>query len=171
MRIGGIDPGITGAIGVYDTETGEVSVYDMPVLDVGVTKKGKASHRYEINEDELFSLLLGLRLDFVCVERVHARPLTGKPDGKVNASAVSMGRMCESFGIIRGILGALKVRRQFVEPQVWKRKMSLINRGKDDSRLMAIHRFPTADLGRKKDHNRAEALLLAEYARLYHMNL
>ena len=31
----------------------------------------------------------------------------------------------------------------------------------DKARLL----FPTADLDRKKDHNRAEALLLAEYSR------
>jgi crossover junction endodeoxyribonuclease RuvC len=47
---------------------------------------------------------------------------------------------------------------------VWKRSMGL-----DSSKSVSLDKarlqFPTADLDRKKDHNRAEALLLAEYSR------
>ena len=47
---------------------------------------------------------------------------------------------------------------------VWKRSMGLDSTKSvslDKARLL----FPTAELDRKKDHNRAEALLLAEYSR------
>jgi hypothetical protein len=38
-------------------------------------------------------------------------------------------------------------------------------KGKESARLRAMQLFPTADLRHKKDHGRAEALLLAVYLR------
>lgn len=167
MHILGIDPGITGALALYDTTTGDVEVRDMPTLDVSVTKRGKRSHRNEIEEGALWYAILMMSADVAIVERVRARPIMSRDGTQARAGIVQQGRMCEAFGIVRGVLGAMQLPRQFVEPSVWKRKMGLTGKGKDDSLLMARHKFPTVDLSRKKDHNRAEALLLCEYARLY----
>lgn len=49
-----------------------------------------------------------------------------------------------------------------VRPTVWKRALGL-GKDKEASRLKAMQLFPSADLRRKKDQGRAEALLLAVY--------
>jgi len=53
-----------------------------------------------------------------------------------------------------------------IKPADWKRIM-LLGRDKDDCRARAIELFPTllSQLQMKKHHNRAEAILLAEYGR------
>lgn len=48
-------------------------------------------------------------------------------------------------------------------PAEWKKAMGLIGRDKEECRLIAISRFPRAPLSRVQDHDRAEALLLADY--------
>jgi crossover junction endodeoxyribonuclease RuvC len=48
-------------------------------------------------------------------------------------------------------------------PSVWKQKMGLRGKDKAHARRMAQRLFPKAPLTRIKDHNRAEALLLALY--------
>jgi Holliday junction resolvasome RuvABC endonuclease subunit len=49
-------------------------------------------------------------------------------------------------------------------PGSWKKLMGL-SKDKEQVRAKAQQMFPTAELDRKKDHNRAEALLLAEMHR------
>ena len=49
-----------------------------------------------------------------------------------------------------------------IRPHVWKRTMSL-GKEKKQARLRAMQLFPGADLRRKRDHGRAEALRLAWY--------
>lgn len=54
---------------------------------------------------------------------------------------------------------------QFVRPQQWKRKFGLIGTSKDAARVLAVNKFPTlaAQLKRKKDHNRGDAVLIGAY--------
>jgi hypothetical protein len=66
------------------------------------------------------------------------------------------------YGAYLGILTALEIPFQEVRPQTWKKAYSL-NSEKSRSIIVAQQLFPGADIG-KKD-GRAEALLLAEYAR------
>lgn len=54
-----------------------------------------------------------------------------------------------------------------VSPAKWKQAMGLNKKSKDECIRVASQLFPHVDLARKKDHNRAEALLLAEYGRRY----
>ena len=49
-----------------------------------------------------------------------------------------------------------------VRPQDWKRYFSL-PKEKEHARALAISYYPQAPLARVKDHNRAEALLIARY--------
>ena len=52
-----------------------------------------------------------------------------------------------------------------ISPQAWKYSCELKGKDKDDSRLLAIKKFPflAGKLKRKKDVDRAEALLIALY--------
>jgi crossover junction endodeoxyribonuclease RuvC len=150
----GIDPGLTGAIGVLMERAS--AVYDMPT-----TVSGKGVVKREVSAAQLAFLLDAVIPEGECsviLERTSAMP------GQGVASMFSMG---VSRGIVLGVLGALKVRFHEVAPQTWKRHYGLIGADKDRSRTLALQLFPTLSsvLGRAKDHNRAEALLLAEYLR------
>lgn len=52
-----------------------------------------------------------------------------------------------------------------VAPKLWKAAIGLLGADKEQSRLLALKMYPEADIGRKKDHDRAESLLLVEYLR------
>ena len=72
-----------------------------------------------------------------------------------------------NFGLWRGLLAARGLKVEVVKPQAWKAAMGLAHKdsSKDASRTMARAMFPevAAKLARKKDHGRAEALLIAAY--------
>jgi crossover junction endodeoxyribonuclease RuvC len=65
-----------------------------------------------------------------------------------------------------GLLAALQIAYTTVRPAIWKRALGL-GKDKEAARLRAMQLFPAADLRRKKDHGRAEALLLAWWGRQY----
>ncbi len=56
-------------------------------------------------------------------------------------------------------------RVDLVTPSRWKKLLGLTGKEKEDSRLLALTLFPRAPLLLKKDNDKAEALLLIEYAR------
>ena len=53
----------------------------------------------------------------------------------------------------------------FVRPTKWKKYFNLINSEKDASRTRAIEIFPyySSNLSRKKDSNKADAILIASF--------
>jgi crossover junction endodeoxyribonuclease RuvC len=66
------------------------------------------------------------------------------------------------YGLWIGLLTTLQLPYTPIRPGIWKRSMTL-GKDKEAARLRAQQLFPSADLRRKKDHGRAEALLLASY--------
>ncbi len=162
----GCDPGQTGALALLaDGEPG--GFIDMPTIPRTTTGN-------EINAPELAALLRGV-IDvhngahiFAIVESVHAMPNGG------TASAFKFG---ESFGVLKGVLGALGIGFRLVQPEKWKKHFR-IHRSKDDrnamgesaykdlSRTLVIQRFPkvSGELARKKDGGRSDALLMALWA-------
>jgi hypothetical protein len=72
-----------------------------------------------------------------------------------------------SSGLLSGLLAAQGLPWQRVSASGWKRDMALHKRGKEGSLSLAARLFPAAaaaSLTRKKDHGRAEALLIAAWA-------
>jgi crossover junction endodeoxyribonuclease RuvC len=67
-----------------------------------------------------------------------------------------------SLGVIHGVMGALCIPWQPVTPSVWKKAAGLSS-DKEAARAQASKLFPDMELHRIKDHNRAEALLIARY--------
>jgi crossover junction endodeoxyribonuclease RuvC len=151
----GIDPGLSGAIAVIDEHGKVVSLNDTPTLAV---KKGKGTKHVYVESAMATLLEGGLRHDsIVILENVHAFPGQG---------VTSMFSLGVGVGIWRGIIAALKLPVEFVEPAVWKRAMGIpTGSDKSVSIVHAAQLFPGADLKRKKDHGRADALLIAEYSR------
>lgn len=152
LALCGIDPGLAGAVGIIDAEGGFLAVYDMPVLPT-------TTGRRHIDAAALADILRQHAPVFTMVERVGARPGEG-PTG-----AFSFGH---SFGTITGVLAALGLAHDLVQPAAWKRKAG-IPAGADKAASVAVCKrvLPgaAAHLTRVKDDGRAEALLLALEAR------
>ena len=157
MRIA-IDPGLSGAIAVIKDYSFEMlEVFDMPVMP-GTGK------RHQVNGAELAKILREAKAIHapvksneniqVYLERVSAMP------GQGVSSMFSFG--C-SYGIVLGVLAALQYSVTLVTPQSWKKRAGLIGKEKDAARTTAQLLYPAADLGRKKDIGRADALLIARF--------
>lgn len=147
MRILGIDPGITGAVAFLDNGIC-THVQDLPML---------------AGEVDGMALWAGLRLahemtpiDMVFLEETHAMPKTG-----------SMANYSQGFSkgaIVTALrIASLPITR--VQPSVWKTKLGLRGKDKDFGRRLAMELFPDQvdRISRVKDHNRAEAMLIARY--------
>jgi crossover junction endodeoxyribonuclease RuvC len=153
MRYVGIDVGITGAVAVLDK--GFVQLYDIPTREVG----GNAKVKREVDGPALARMLeyLPIQKTRVLIERTNAMP------GQGVASMFSMG---VSRGVVLGVLGCLALPYAEVTPQKWKKAFGLVKAPKSESIRLAIELYPAAAqwLTRAKDHNRAEAILLAHYS-------
>ena len=92
----------------------------------------------------------------VIIEQVSAMPGQG---------VTSMFNFGQSYGILKGICSAMQLPMYFVRPAKWKKYFNLINSEKDASRTRAIEIFPyfSGHLSRKKDSNKADAILIASF--------
>ena len=155
MLIIGIDPGISGAICFF--ENGEVKdVLDMPTMAEGKKNKRQINGRQIFNEISSRINNYDLKKINVVVEQVSAMPGQG---------VTSMFNFGQSFGIIKGICSAMQLPIFFVRPAKWKKYFGLINSQKDASRTKAIEIFPkiSSILSKKKDANKADAILIASF--------
>ena len=141
MRIVGVDPGMSGALAVYDHGTLE-SVHDMPVLDG------------QVDGGALAELLDEWGPEMVCVERVQPMPRVG---------TIASFKLGMNYGIVLGVATALSHPLTTLRPVDWKRRMGLIGKTKDASRRLAIELWPNhASMFRLAKHDgRAEAALIA----------
>jgi len=154
MLIIGIDPGISGSICFF--EDGKIlEVIEMPVMTEGKKNKKQVNGAQIYNE--FFKRIN--RKDYeirVVIEQVSAMPGQG---------VTSMFNFGQSFGILKGICSAMQLPVFFVRPAKWKKYFNLINSQKDASRTRAIEIFPyfSAQLSKKKDSNKADAILIASF--------
>lgn len=147
----GIDPGITGAVGVL--KNGQyLAVFDIPSM-----MKGGGTVKRETDPAglarEITSRVDSKEYCEILLERVNAMP------GQGVSSVFSFG---DSYGVCRAVIAVLGYPTVLVPPAVWKKHFNL-SRDKEESRTLAIRLFPNADLSLKKHADRAEALLMARY--------
>jgi len=155
MLIIGIDPGISGSI-CFLKDGKILDVVEMPTMTEG--KKNKK----QVNGSQIYNEILN-RINKieasdvrVIIEQVSAMPGQG---------VTSMFNFGQSFGILKGICSAMQLPVYFVRPAKWKKYFGLINSEKDASRTRAIEIFPyfSSQLSKKKDSNKADAMLIANY--------
>ena len=155
MLIIGIDPGISGSICFF--EDGKIiDVIEMPTMIEG--KKNKK----QVNGSQIYNEISKRISKFenheirVIIEQVSAMPGQG---------VTSMFNFGQSFGILKGICSAMQLPMFFVRPAKWKKYFNLINSQKDASRTRAIEIFPyfSTQLSKKKDSNKADAILIASF--------
>ena len=153
MIIVGIDPGIAGAICFFSSGN-VIDVIDMPTMAEGKKNKKQVNGRQIYNEIMLIKNKFKNEKMSVIVEQVSAMPGQG---------VTSMFNFGQSFGVIKGICSAMELPIFYVRPAKWKKYFNLINSEKDASRTKAIQIFPyiSPQLSRKKDANKADAILIA----------
>ena len=154
MLIIGIDPGISGSICFF--EDGKIiEVIEMPVMTEGKKNKKQVNGAQIYNE---FLKRINNKDDDirVVIEQVSAMPGQG---------VTSMFNFGQSYGILKGICSAMQLPMFFVRPAKWKKYFNLINSQKDASRTRAIEIFPyfSSQLSKKKDANKADAILIASF--------
>ena len=128
----------------------------MPIMTDG--KKNKK----QVNGSQVYNEVIKRIKQFeknqirVVIEHVSAMPGQG---------VTSMFNFGQSFGILKGICTAMQLPMYFVRPAKWKKYFNLLNSEKDASRTRAIEIFPyfSSQLSRKKDSNKADAILIASF--------
>ena len=153
MLIIGIDPGISGSICFF--QDGKIiDVVEMPTMTEGKKNKKQVNGSQIFNEISEKIKKLDKKEIKVVIEQVSAMPGQG---------VTSMFNFGQSFGILKGICSAMQLPMYFVRPAKWKKYFNLINSEKDASRTRAIEIFPyfSGQLSRKKDSNKADAILIA----------
>jgi len=150
MLVLGIDPGLSGALAMYDGTN--LLVVDMPTVEV--VRNGKTKR--EVSAPSLADIISGAGIKYAYLERVRAMP------GQGVTSMFSMGR---SVGVVEGVLAGCMIPVTLVQPKAWQKSME-VRDGKDGSRERAMQLFPfNSDLfKRKMDHGRSDAALIAMYA-------
>ena len=155
MLIIGIDPGISGSICFF--QDGVIKdVVEMPTMIEGKKNKKQVNGSQIFNEISEKIKNVDKKNIKVVIEHVTAMPGQG---------VTSMFNFGQSFGILKGICSAMQLSVYFVRPAKWKKYFNLINSEKDASRTRAIEIFPyySSHLSRKKDSNKADAILIASY--------
>jgi crossover junction endodeoxyribonuclease RuvC len=155
MLIIGIDPGITGSICFF--EDGKIiDVVEMPNMAEGKKNKRQVNGAQIYHEISKRIKNLEKKDIKVIIEQVAAMPGQG---------VTSMFNFGQSFGVLKGICAAMQISMYFVRPAKWKKYFNLINSEKDASRTKAIEIFPhfSAQLSRKKDSNKADAILISSF--------
>ena len=155
MLIIGIDPGISGSI-CFFKEGKILDVIEMPTMTEG--KKNKR----QVNGSQIYNEILKRIKQ---VEKQETRVVIEQVSAMPGQGVTSMFNFGQSFGVLKGICSAMQLSMYFVRPAKWKKYFNLINSEKDASRTRAIEIFPyfSPKLSRKKDSNKADAILIASF--------
>jgi hypothetical protein len=162
----GIDPGSPLTIGVL-VEGEPLNTFSDEEVAVQLVKAGRKTASWVNQAALITNILRSLKAEaaalgytpMVVIERVTIRP-----NESLSAGIPFVGSMFLTEGICHG----LRMQCRIVPPSVWKPAMKIqvtLQNPKEPARLRALELWPDrADLfTRKKDHNRAESLLIARY--------
>lgn len=162
----GIDPDVSGALAVLkpDDLGCSAQVYDSPRVKVLVGNR----IRNRLDTKAMVDLLRSLNIPIGTTAYIEqSLPFPG--DGKQGWWSGGF-----NYGLWIGVLVASEVSVVPVPSVRWKHEFKLSGNGstKDNSRELACTLFPTlsSSLRRKKDHGRAEALLIAAYGKGIKLN-
>lgn len=151
----GVDPGKEGSIYIEDLSHSLESPQRRKFIDLEHYVDDTGDYDEPQLAEDLFKALKG-RKGFAFIERVR-----GWGEGSSNA----MFNFGAGYGAVVGILSALGFRIIKYPPQQWKCDLGLNGKSKKASRALASKLDPNlkGSLARAKDHDRAEASLLAFY--------
>lgn len=144
----GIDPGsVSGALGALDHQGNYLEAFDIEHKDKHILAL--------VFKSRILSIVDPKEGAEICMEQVHSMPNQGV------SSTFSFGR---AVGVISAVCELSRWPVHLVSPRKWKAHFHL-SADKNESLDMARYYWPEAKLKLKKDGNKAEALLIAEYLR------
>lgn len=165
----GVDPGASGAVAVWVPEVRNLTIRDLPSVEV---KRGK-SNVNEISSLELHAMLEELFNSVNACGQFVALCLLEQPGVRPGQAVNRVATTFSNWGRVEAMLIAQTIPVEIIAPQVWKRDMKLISpKDATDAQIKAASRHRASQLlpqfaanwDRSKDHNRAEAVLIALYA-------
>jgi hypothetical protein len=146
----GIDPGINGAIAFVSDKL--INFFDMPICYQFWSKKQEKM----VDTKQLYQIIKKCphEIESINIEVVHSMPAQG---------VSSTWKFAGAFYSMLAIVNQFDYQVKMILPTQWKKKFGLINMPKDASRLVVLKMYPhlLPKLKRKKDVDRAEALLIA----------
>lgn len=148
----GIDPGLSGGLAFLSAAPGQpkrvISADDIPVYGVDAKRR--------VDALAVAKMIQACPPDFAVIERAQAMPDQGASSG------FNYGR---AVGALEAVVFGMEIPLEIIEASAWKKAHGLIKTDKEASRQKALLLFPDAHawLARKKDHGRAEAVLIANY--------
>jgi hypothetical protein len=132
MIICGVDPGANGGIAI-------------------IIGSDAYAWKHPETEDDLVALFEEIQLSFglidLCmVEKQHSMPATAPhptiPGQTVTVQGVtSTWSFAEGYGVIRGVLAALRIKREFIAPQTWQKALGIPKREKTESHTQFKNRL------------------------------
>jgi crossover junction endodeoxyribonuclease RuvC len=160
MRCIGIDPGLTGAVALYDSVDNLIlDVFDTP------TRERAYGHGLEVDWLTFNEKFIDLHYQeddcLVILENVGVMPKQG------NVAAFAFGQV---VGGIRALLETLRCNYLLIHPVTWKKKFGLTGTDKYATLEMVRSVHPEARplLTHKKHHNRADAMAIAVAGSMLH---
>ena len=144
----GIDPGsINGALGAVDSQGAFIEAFNIEHQDKHILAL--------VFKSRILGLVDPKEGAEICMEQVHSMPGQGLS---------STWNFARAVGVISAVCELTRYPVHLVTPQKWKKHFHL-TADKNESLDMARYLWPEAKLKYKKDGNKAEALLIAEYLR------
>ncbi len=162
IRTLGIDPGVSGAVACIDPSHGypRIIFHDLP-------RTTRYNGRNAIDPEATLRLLNRLtpadgHNTYIGLEAIHAMP--GNGSITVFSQGHSMGTLETLLGLMTTVKPWLQIR--YIDPGQWKRHFLLAKATKEQARHTALDLFGSPpSLQRKRDHNRAEAALIALFVK------
>ncbi len=148
----GIDPGVTGAMAIFDQDAELIEVIDIPVEEISNARRFL---KRRICAPKLREIITDYHNSHIYTERIYPRG---------GRSCVSTEfSIADSAAIIRGVAAGLGLECMEIDPKIWQKHFGLIGKDKEASRFLAIDEVGNEFLKRKMDHNRADAILIGIY--------
>lgn len=148
----GIDPGVSGALGVLSASGQALSAMPLPLIPW----QGKKRIVDGAALASMFKTLTQANVQvFAALEHAQAFPKQGI-SGTFNYGV--------GFGVVWGVLQALGISHQLVRPKIWQKVMTASGAGdpKDRARAAASHLWPA---GGYTQDGIIDALLIADFGR------
>ena len=142
----GLDPGsISGALGALDARGDYLDSFEIQHKDKNILPL--------VFKNMILRCIDPKEGAEICMELVHSMP---------NQGVASTYQFARAVGVISAVAELTNYPFHLVTPQKWKKYFHLTS-DKNESLDLARSFWPEAKLIRKKDGNRAEALLIALY--------
>lgn len=153
----GIDIGVTGALVAIDGH-GTAAIADLPTTEIAGQRLVKRKVCAAGLRDLIRHFVPPGESAMALIEDVHM----GMGKGGAARSSLDLNR-----GRVEAVLELMRLQVRVIQPPTWKRHFGLLRTEKAESleRARALYPAQAHMLKRQKDHNRAEALLIAHYGR------